>query len=1205
MYFRMRHMLLCFFLLFLATVAWAGITGSISGLVTDSSGAVIAGAQVTAVEIQTGIHTETVTDSRGFYSFPTLPIGSYDITVHGGGFKTFRRTAIVIDANSAVTVDVALQIGSVSEEIEVRSDAVRVETQSTQMGEVITGTRMTEVPLNGRSYTDLLSLQPGVVPAAYGAQAAGLNQRSPSYGLNAGNQSVNGQRETSNGFMVNGANVEEGRNNGAAIIPNLDSISEFRIITSNFDAEYGNYSGSQINVATKSGTNEFHGTGFEFFRNTDLNARNFFNPGVGPDAGPKGAFLQNQYGGTLGGPIVKDKAFLFVDYQGTQITQGVPVNVTLPTAADLTGNITDLLPSLTGSVSSAPMAQKLSSALGYPVTVGEPYYYSGCASSTGSKPCVFANPQILTNPTILSQLSPPSAQILSGGYIPAGNGDGSLVSSAYSSSLDDNKGGIRVDGNTRYGMLSAYYFLDNYNRTDPFPSGGATVPGYSATSFGRSQLVNLGDTKSFGASSVNEFHLNFMREASDLYQPKGGLGPSLQSLGFTVPNCPANQPQTGCQFNGGVGPVATALEGVPSISFNNFGIGTPSDTVHQFNNTYQVMDNFSKVVGTHEVKFGGNFHYDQINQRNFYGVNGVYDFNGMETGSDFVDFLIGAPAYFVQASEQLLDSRTKYVGLFAQDSWRVRSNLTFNYGLRYEISLPWYDKTNKTETIVPGEQSVVFPGAPEGWLIPGDPGIPRTLAPPKYDAFSPRLGLAYALSPKTSIRAGFGMYYTAVEDLSQFMESGDAPYGIYWFSPAPPFFSSPYMSRVNGAIETASGGNPFPFQYPPDNVSASNPDTTFPWGNVEPISSGFVFYPKNRMPYSEHYELSLQHQLTSNTVVTASYIGNEGHRLPTSVEANPGSPALCQFLSNPANLASGQTPCGPFLENTTYQLAPGVTPPAGINVFYVPGTNNTELAGTRTVLNPTYFGTNPYMEESANSVYNSFQASVRHNSSRGSFLMSYTFGKCLDNSSGLLDATLPNDPQDSRGLCMFNVTQNFVTSYTLNLQLEKLFHVDSGFSNKLIAGWSLSGITSFVSGVPIQLVETDDRSEYGVLSIYADKPQLSGTGQLFEAGVSSKNPRSGLPYFNPGYFELEPLGQIGNACRRFFSGPGLNNWNMALLKNTRISESKSLQFRVEAFNIWNHTQFDAPGGNIDSGYFGKVTSANAPRVLQLAAKFVF
>jgi hypothetical protein len=1087
---------------------------------------------------------------------------------------------------------------------------------------------MTAVPLNGRAYTDLLNLQPGVVPSAYGATAPGMNDRSPSGapvasgggGLNSGNQSVNGQREAANGFMVNGSNVTEGKNNGTAIIPNLDSISEFRIITNNFDAEYGNFSGGQINVATKSGTNVIHGSAFEFLRNTALNARNFYNPAT---SGPKGVFNQNQFGGTIGAPIKKDKIFLFVDYQGTQQTQGSTVNTIVPSAADRTGNLSDSASSLTGTVGGGQMAANLSAALGYPVTQGEPYYYNGCTSGTGANPCVLPNAQIPIS--AIQQLSPPAAALLQGNFIPQGDPiTGVFTTSAFANTLTDNKGGIRVDANTHLGSFFAYYFIDNYSENDAYPNGGATVPGYNGLSLGRAQLVNLGFTKTISPTSVNEFHFSYTRNAANLFTPQGGLGHSLTSLGFTGANCPATEPQAGCQFNGGIVPTNPSLEGVPNVVFNSYTIGVPSDTVGQFNNTFQWQDVFSKVIGTHSLRFGGQYHYDQINERNYYGENGQYTFDGSETGLDFADFLLGAPSTFIQASHQVLDSRSQYLGAFIQDSWRVKPTLTFNYGLRYEISLPWYDTQNKIETIIPGVQSVVFPTAPTGWLVPGDPGVPRTLAPPKYNAFSPRLGLAWspdwtdgllgALTGgpgKTSIRAGFGMYYTSVEDLSQFLEVGDPPYGIFWVSSAPPFFATPFLSRQDNSVETASGTNPFPFVFPPTNVSAKNPDTSFPWKNVEPISSGFVFWHKNRMPYSEHYELSLQRQFGSSTVLSASFVGNQGHKLITSIEANPGSVSICNQVNQLTGTPSNPTPCSPFGENTQYTLPDGT--PTIPGAFYVPGTNT--ITGTRTVLNPAAFGSNPYMKEIANSAYNSLQISVRHSSSRAEFLFGYTFSKCLDNSSGLQDTTNPFNTRLSRSLCSFDVPQNFVASYDVNLQLDKLFHADHGFANKVSAGWSVSGITTFATGLPITLMENDDNSLTGAVGV--DVPQLTGAGALFASGgATSKNPRTGLPYFNnclPGttscatvpYFEPEPLGVIGNANRRYFHGPGLNNWDLALLKNTNFTESKTLQLRFETFNTWNHAQFENPQGLINSNLFGVVTNARSARVMQIGIKFLF
>lgn len=361
-----------------AALAWAGITGSISGVISDPSGSVVVGATVTATETQTGIRSEITTDSKGFYNFSTLPVGTYNVEVHAPGFKVYEQKGLVIDANSALRADVILQLGQTSEHVVVNSDAVHVDTESTQNGEVIEGRKILAVPLNGRSYTDLLSLQPGVVPSAFRSQAPDTNNRQPSGDLNAGNMSVNGQREQANGFMVNGANVVEGRNNGAAVIPNLDSIDEFRIITNNFDAEYGNYSGSQINVVTKAGTNTFHGSAFEFLRNTAFDARNFYNPA---SSGAKGDFKQNQFGGTGGGPIKRDKLFFFGDYQGTRQVKGNTVTTNVPDPSlfpDASGNanVSSLFLSQSdgsSTVKGGNWPALLSSRLGYAVTLGEPY----------------------------------------------------------------------------------------------------------------------------------------------------------------------------------------------------------------------------------------------------------------------------------------------------------------------------------------------------------------------------------------------------------------------------------------------------------------------------------------------------------------------------------------------------------------------------------------------------------------------------------------------------------------------------------------------------------------------------------------------------------------------------------------------------------------------------------------------------------------
>ena len=1153
----------------------ASDTGNISGIVTDPSGAVVSGVSLTAIRTETGVAATAKTDSAGAYSFPALPVGTYNVEITQPGFKKFVRSGVVIDVNSAVRVDAKLSLGATNEEVTVASDAVHVETENTQMGEVIEGKKITSVPLVTRSFTDLLALQPGVSP--YSDTAGTYGDRPVSGDLNAGNQSVNGGREASNGFMVNGANVEEGRNNGTAIIPNLDSIAEFRIITSNFDAEYGNYSGGQVNVATKSGTNQFHGSAFEFLRNTDLNARNYFSP-------TRGVFQQNIFGATFGGPIKKNSTFFFVDYQGTRLVQAPTVTTTVPSLANRTGDLSDQADSLTGSVVGPNWANILSQRLGYTVTDGEPYYTPGCADPTT---CVFPNAQIPQR-----AWSPAAAGLLP--YVPSPNTNNPTLNfstSSFAQRLRDDKGSVRIDQNTRFGMISGYYFLDDYYLNNPYPGGGgsgggATVPGYNGITPGRAQLATLSLVKTFGNTAVNEFRFSYLRSANVYNKPSGGLGVTLASLGFTTP----------FTAPGGIGPINPALEGVPQVVFNNFIIGVPTTSTGQYNNTFQWLDNFSKTIRTHSLKFGGQFHYDQINERNFTQENGQFTFDGTETGVDFADFLIGAPSAFVQASQQILDSRSKYMGLYFQDSWKVLSNLTFNYGVRWEFSQPWYDTQNKIETIVPGLQSIVFPGAPTGWVVPGDPGIPRTLAPTQYDGFTPRLGLAYSPSAdsgwvskltggpgKTSIRAGFGIYYTSFEDSTQFLEVGDPPYGLFYGSPNPPFLETPYIDRATGN----SQGQRFPFVFPSTNVSPTNPNTTFNWAGVEPISFGFAFYYKNRMPYSEHYELSIQRQFGQSTVLTVGYVGTQGHRLLTSVEANPGDAALCLSLSDPAAVAPGTPTCGPNLEDTTFTTASGQT-----------------INGTRTILGPN-FGSNPYTKAAANSNYNSLQTSVRYNAKYASFLLGYTYSKCFDNASGLQDTTDPFNPSLSRALCAFDLTHNFVGSYTVALPFDRLVAADS-WARRVVSGWSLSGITTFATGQPVTISENDDQSLLGVQFATVDLPNCSAGPILMNTNPrtldSSGNP---IPYFNTSLFTQEPLGQIGNCKRRFFHGPGINNWNMALQKDTKLKETLALQFRAEAYNVFNHTQFNNPDGLWNSSTFGIVSSARDPRILQVALKLIF
>ncbi|MFZ1938231.1 MAG: carboxypeptidase regulatory-like domain-containing protein [Terracidiphilus sp.] len=1171
-------------LLFLAGTAWAGVTGSISGTVKDPSGRVVPNAEITVRELSTGISHETRSNSSGYYSLPVLPVGRYELDVHAPGFETCERKEIVLDTDAALTQDCGLVVGEIVQTVSVTDDELHVETVSTQSGEVISGRQMSAVPLNGRSFTDLLSLQPGVAPSttigATTVQDVGATILDPSGTLNPGTISVNGQRETSNYFGVNGSDAEEDVNAGTSIIPNLDAIAEFRIVTSNFDAEYGEFSGGQVSVVTRNGSNAFHGDAFNFLRNTDLDARNYFSP-------TRGVYQQNQFGGTLGGPIRRDKLFFFVDYQGTRQTQGIDTGeISVPSSADRTGDLSDFVDSkgntlLTGTVGGPYFASLLTQRLGYAVSQGEPYYFRGCtAADAQAGQCVFGNAQIPEN-----AWSVPAQRMLT--YIPAPNNADGFATSTYNQTVQDDKAGARVDANSRWGMLSAYYFIDEFTLDNPYPAAqsGASVPGFDALTTGGAQLLALSAAKTINSTTVNEAHVSYLRDFTNLGQPVGGRGVSLVSQGF------ANADGTPS-----IVPLDPKGQSVENLNLNGYSIGAAANQLTQANNTYQASDTFSKVLGNHTMKMGGEFHADQVNAHPIAQFNGSFVFSGTETGVDFADFLIGVPSQYNQSQLNPFYARNQYVGLFAQDSWHARPSLTLNYGLRWDRIAPWTEKYNQISTFEAGAQSVVFPGAPAGILYPGDPGIPRTLAPIDELGFSPRVGVAWtphassgsALarvlgSPgTTSIRASFGNFYTAIDALSISVLAANAPYGTTYTSPAPPLFATPFVTAADGQ----NYGQPFPYTFAPLNSSRNHPDGNIDWSTYEPISGIPGYDVHNRVPYTEEWMLSVERQAGPNTVLSASYIGTASHRQRVLVEPNPGNPALCLSLSQPSEVQPGTLTCGAGGEDTVYYPIGGG-----------------QVNGTRGPLGAN-FGSNALQSTIGNANYNALELSARHTSGRLEFSAAYTYSKSLDQSSNIGEEVNPFNPSLSYALSSFDVANNFVLSYEYQLPIDRLMH-----PNRFSRGWSLSGITRFASGFPVTITNNGDNSligtnPNGVNNSSIDEPDYSGAPLRL-----NHNPRTnGNNYFDEADFSENAPGTPGTSKRRFFHGPGADDYDMAVAKSLSLTESTSLLLRVEAFNVFNHTQFNGPGaidGNIGSSTFGNAISAAPPRILQAAVKINF
>jgi Carboxypeptidase regulatory-like domain len=1213
-------------MLLLPSMLLADVTGSINGVVRDPSQAVIKGAKVTVTNTQTNLSQHTVTAEDGSYRFLALPVGSYTVNVTTPGFQQFNATDIVLKVNDQLRIDVALKVGNIQEQMSVQADATQVETESTQLGDVIDSKKMLALPLNGRSYLDLLGLQAGVAPS--GSVTIGGDRPVSGYLSNAGNVSVNGQRETANAFLVNGGDVSEGRNLGAGLVPNLDSVEEFRLITNSFDAEYGKFSGAVMNAITKSGTNGFHGDVFEFLRNDALDAQNYFFSGQ-----PKTELRQHQFGFTAGGPFWKDKLFWFTDYQGTRILQGAEVSeVPVPSTAQLGGQFDPS--TLTGTVDGGPgpsgscppsaapcndWPTTLSNRLGYTVTNGEPYSFPGCNSTAN---CVFPGgliPQAAWSPAAVGILP----------FIPGPtNADGTFSDNRQKNKISDNKIGERVDFNSRKtGNWSFYYHFDDSTVNSAYPSGGASVPGFPAVTLTRAQEFVFSNNKTIGTSAVNEARITFFRTSTHLDTPTGGKA-SLASLGFV----------TGV---GTLGIIPDATPGfpeyVPQVYFNNFAIGTPSLITFQPNNTYTASDGFSRVMGRHTLKFGGEFRYLQVNERNLASQDGAFVFDGTVTGVDFADYLIGAPTGagngYTQAAAQLLDSRTRYGGAYVQDSWKATPNLTVNLGLRWEVSMPWYDTQGKIQTWVQGEQSTVFPLSPKGLVYPGDPGIPKTLAPTRYNNFGPRLGLAYSPSfsdgvlgkvfggpGKSSIRASYGLYYTSVEDLNLFYEVGDAPFGLYWTSPGSVDFSEPFRNRLDGG--TDGEGQRFPFTVP---IPGSPANKTLNFSVYEPMSYFPGYDIHNRLPYAEHFNFSIQRELSRNTVLTLSYVGTEGHRLIAQTEANPGDPTLCKQLTAQGytDASSGSPGCGPNQEQDTFTL--------GSNTVY----------GTRdTLLNPNYcpgaqslcfgFG-NTFTKLVANSAYHSGEVTVQRKAGDVTFLAAYTLAKAIDDSSAFGELINFSNAKLSRGLSSTDVHQNFVVSYVWEMPFQRIFHT----MPRLTKGWQLQGITRFATGFPVQMGQGNP-----IDSTQADATQLCpgllltpqepcvGDSSLVGSPstdmpdvvgpIHKHNPRasSAHTYFDQSAFVATncyfigttpspDCGTFGTANRRFFHGPGFNNTDLGITKMIPLNEAMHFEIRGEFFNIFNHAQFNNPAGDISSANFGNVTSANAARIGQVSAKFVW
>jgi hypothetical protein len=1121
-------------------------------------------------------------DATGGFRACNAAPGEYQVSLSAAGFDSVSRQVEIGDGPGSPLV-VVLPVSHDESTVTVLAgaeDGVEIDPATVGSGTSLSTAQAASVPLNGRSFTDLLLITPGVVPVSSAQPNAvvmsGVASTPPSGDLDLGALSVSGQRETSNAFRVNGANVQEDVNMGVAVVPTLDSIAELSVLTNAMDAKYGNQSGGQVLVTTRSGTDHLHASLYDYFRNTALDARNFFSPSRAP-------FHQNQFGGTIGGELHPVRTRIFLDYQGTRKTQGIDSGqIDVPTPAQRSGDFTDpgILSQLTGAVSTDYTAQRLTAQLGRPVSVGESYS------------------QVLATPLLFSHFAAPAQTLLR--YIPQPNvSAGIFETSSSAEQVRDDKGAIRLDRDLHAGQLSGYYFADSYTVLTPYPTaqGGATVPGFSARNRGLAQLVNLSLGSPIGASTVNTAHVSFMRNAALAGTPVGGLGPSLASQGFVTGGSTL-----------GIVPQAPASEGVENVIFNDFTMGLPVTNLFQAENLFELSDDFTRAAARHTLSFGAGFHADQINTHPNVYDNGSFNITGAETGLDFADFVLGFDSSYTQGDGQNFYNRNHYLGLYAQDRFDVRRDLTVVYGLRWDVLPPWSEKHNQLLSLDPEEQSIVFPTAPKGILFPGDPGVPSTIAPARHTDFAPRLSAAW--SPKanpagpsrhllgangqTVLRAGYGLYYSAFEGLSAAIMSGNPPYGVTLTTSQPTLLAEPFVAAETGQPVSQSVGQPFPLVPTPFGASRAHPDGGVDWTQFEPLVGIPAFDHHNVTPYAENYNLTLERSFAAHTSFTARFVGTESHHLLVIQEVNPGDPQLCLSLSQPGEVAPGSATCGPFSESGTFTSASG-------RVYQ----------GTRSTFSSA-FGSVNLQRTIANAHDNALELSVRHVSHALFLQAGYTWSKSIDQSSSLAEAVYPESVAGgagaSRAVSAFDLRHNFVATYRYKLPVGRLLHAD----RHVTEGWQVSGLTRFSSGLPVTLINNNDSSllgtaPNGINNNGIDEPDCLG-GPLrqrhrpvFNADGSQR------PAFDTTQLILPAPGSLGNARRRFFYGPGSDNTDFSMSKSTPLREG-SLEVRAEAFNLFNHSQFFGPAaisGNISSQAYGEFQTASPPRLMQVSARFSF
>jgi len=1170
-FFKLALLVSCFALLSLPLLSQS-FYGSIVGTVNDSSNAAIAGATAALVNNGTGERRTAETDTAGTYRFVNLVPGNYKVEIEKPGFKRYTRDQIVVAVESAVRVDVDMQVGDVSQAVEVTSAAPLIQTETANLSQVVQGRAILETPLNGRNVLNLVGLVPGVVPQ--GSSDGSLTGKNV---FAAGNYQIGGGAANQSATYLDGVPVNDTYGNIVALVPSQDTVSEFRVQTNNNSAEYGRYTGGVINMASRSGSNDFHGALYEYLRNRSLNANTFFANKTG--AG-KPAFTQNQFGGTVGGPIKKDKLFFFGGYEGFRQRQGNLFLNTVPTAAMTKGDFSDLR-----------------NAAGAVVPVYDPLTNCGQLSNPACVAGQTVQRQQFPNNIIpANRIDPAARKFLDFPIYALPNIPGTAFTRTFNYSRNATTGGDNDQWNFRgdYNMSDKQRILARYTRwkssnlpVDVYGNGQRNGDPFSPEAFTTDQAV-LADTYSISATTILDVRLGFMRW---FYQrTPGNLGIDISKT-FSLPSYFNQLPALD-----GVTPVTT----VPSIAasgYNTIGTGL----LFARDNSYSITPTLTKLFGKHTLKFGAELRRQDINYYQNNTTGGVFNFDNVFTaasssgggsGNAIASLLLG---YSTNASTVQTSPFTaggmRYQGYFVNDSYQASQKLTLNIGLRWEIPGVYTERFDRlvnfnADMVNPALNGVTLNGQPVkgAFVLVNTKDHPeRGLRPEHFNLFAPRFGVAYRLTDKTVVRTGAGIFFVPAN-----VQFPEGPYGNV-------------VNYVNNVMVATSNGNITPAN------TLSNP---FPNGFIAPPGRDPSFQKlllggNNRAPfeytpygYTVQWNFTVQHQFGQGIAVEGAYAAMKGTHLPQGG---------FQLNSLPESAMSLGSQLQTQVTNPFFGLIPN-------GVLSQP----TVARGQLLLPFPQYTALPDPGAYRGNNTYHSLQAKAEKRfAAGGTLLASYTFSKIisdtetlttwLDSANGVAGVQNWNNFRAEKSLTSFDSRQRLVITYGLDLPFgkgKKLLSNMNGVGDRIISGWGISGDSLFQEGFPLGMTATPNVTGFNT----GLRPNVVPGCDPMKTGPVQQRLDN---YFNTACFAVPAAYTYGNASRTDprLRGPGLANYDLSLVKKTKINERFGLDFRTEFFNLFNRVQFGKPNqvaSTASTSTFGIIsTQQNNPRLIQFSLRLSF